>query len=322
MPRELAALNAEYKAAQVEAARAQEAAREAMRQAEERHARRRREAQEAQAAADAALAAAVAMQEEAVLQANPFRALSSYLLASSGSSEAPPPQQQQQQREVMTPIRGEARADLRQPSVTLASPQLSTRSSSKSRRRRAPLARLPVERIWATILALNTLEELDSCWLADEDAEPEATIVDRGRQYLEAQARGDRRLAELLKRGTLQAAAERARKDWRAIQEHNVGALRDTDVINRFTALTHIQRASARVVRSMMTDHSTFATFLDTDGYIMRWQRFMILVTLVLSTLLTSIWFYCACPLLSARCNAGRAHIERMHRAFTITARC
>jgi hypothetical protein len=26
------------------------------------------------------------------------------------------------------------------------------------------------------------------------------------------------------------------------------------------------------------------------DGYIMRWQRFMILVTLVLSTLLTSIW--------------------------------
>jgi hypothetical protein len=26
------------------------------------------------------------------------------------------------------------------------------------------------------------------------------------------------------------------------------------------------------------------------DGYIMRWQRWMILVTLVLSTLLTSIW--------------------------------
>ena len=35
-------------------------------------------------------------------------------------------------------------------------------------------------------------------------------------------------------------------------------------------------------------------TFLDTDGYIMRWQRLMILFTLVLFTLLTSIWFYCA----------------------------
>ena len=64
------------------------------------------------------------------------------------------------------------------------------------------------------------------------------------------------------------------------------------DVINRFTALTHLQRASARVVRSVMTDHSTFAVFLDTTGYLARWQRFMILVTLVLSTLLTSIWFF------------------------------
>ena len=35
-----------------------------------------------------------------------------------------------------------------------------------------------------------------------------------------------------------------------------MAALRDADVINRFTALTHLQRASARVVRSMMTDHS------------------------------------------------------------------
>ena len=35
-----------------------------------------------------------------------------------------------------------------------------------------------------------------------------------------------------------------------------------------------------------------FATFLDTDGYIMRWQRLMILITLELSTLLVSIWFF------------------------------
>ena len=62
------------------------------------------------------------------------------------------------------------------------------------------------------------------------------------------------------------------------------------DVINKFKALTHLQRASARVVRSVMTDHSTFAVFLDTAGYLARWQRFMILITLVLSTLLTSIW--------------------------------
>jgi hypothetical protein len=51
------------------------------------------------------------------------------------------------------------------------------------------------------------------------------------------------------------AVAERARKQWRAIQTANVGALRDADVINRFTALTHVQRSSARIVRSIMTDH-------------------------------------------------------------------
>jgi hypothetical protein len=121
--------------------------------------------------------------------------------------------------------------------------------------------------------------------------------VDRGRAFLHAQARSDKRLRRLFKSGALFAAAERARKEWKAIQAHHVSLLRDADVINRFTVLTHIQRGSARVVRSMCTDHGTFATFLDTDGYIMRWQRFMVLTTLVLSTLLTSIWFYCAKPL-------------------------
>ncbi len=46
------------------------------------------------------------------------------------------------------------------------------------------------------------------------------------------------------------------------MQAHTIAQLREADVVNRFTALTHIQRGSARVVRSMMTDHSTFATFL------------------------------------------------------------
>jgi hypothetical protein len=197
--------------------------------------------------------------------------------------------------------------------------------------------RVPIERIWCTVLCLKILEEQDACWLADEDAEPEETIVDRGRIFLEAQAEANEGVKKLLAAGTLQNAAERARKDWHAIQEHNISALRDAEVLSRFTALTHMQRASARVVRSMMTDHEcvrvcvrasvvepsthsvapapsvpdarcpggplqrrrTFATFLDSDGYIMRWQRFMILVTLVLSTLLTSIWFYCAFPRLS-----------------------
>ena len=155
-----------------------------------------------------------------------------------------------------------------------AAPQMSkagdsshtTDGSAKSGRRRRgrPLERLPVERIWTTVLALTVLEELDSCWQVDEEDDSMATIVDRGRAFLRAQARASRPLRKLLKSGALFAAAERARKEWKAIQAHNVSVLRDTEVISKFTAFTHLQRGSARIVRSMMTDHSTFATFLDT----------------------------------------------------------
>jgi hypothetical protein len=192
-------------------------------------------------------------------------------------------------------------------SATSLTSTISAAPPQQQRRRMRMRTRLPVERIWSTLLALAVLEELDSCWLTDEEADVARTVVDAGRDFLEAQSRSDRRVRKLLKSGAVHAAAERARKQWRAIQTAQVAALRDADVINRFTALTHMQRASARIVRSMMTDHSTFATFLDTDGYIMRWQRFMILVTLVLSTLLTSIWFYCAFPGSASQCAPPRA---------------
>ena len=169
------------------------------------------------------------------------------------------------------------------------------------------------ERIWATVLSLAVMEALDVCWLVDDEAEPERTVVDAGREWLEAAAAEDERVKELLDSGELQKAAKRAIKDWKRIMEASVAQLRKNYVLNRFTALTHMQRASGRVIKSLMTDHGTFATFFDADGYIMRWQRFMsacrpcsltlrlthlrhfrtaVLVTIVMSTLLVSIWFY------------------------------
>jgi hypothetical protein len=135
---------------------------------------------------------------------------------------------------------------------------LANRGSQQQRRRR-PRERVPVERIWSTTLALSVMEELDSCWLVDAEAEPMRTIVDAGREFLEAQSRADRRVKKLLKSGELRTAATKARHEWKAIQNYNVSQLREADVINRFTALTHLQRASARVVRSMMTDHGCVA---------------------------------------------------------------
>ncbi len=124
---------------------------------------------------------------------------------------------------------------------------------SSRHRERPPL---PVDRVWATILAQEVLKEFDCSWLlVDDTPTPWRTVVDGCAEYLRSQAKHDRRLRKLLKSGELEEAADKARTDWKRIQAANVLAVRDADVINKFTALTHMQRASARVVRSVMTDH-------------------------------------------------------------------
>jgi hypothetical protein len=203
------------------------------------------------------------------------------------------------------------------PSSLLSSPPSSPSSPSSTAtvvqmRGTYTRPRVAVDRIWTTLLALSALADSEVCLLAEEPEEGAQfrSIVDAGHAFLEAQAGMDNRLRELLASGTLQTAAVKARRDWGRIQAANVEALRETDVVTRFTALSHAQRSSARVMRSLMVDHSMFATFLDTSGYIMRWQRFMIIVTIILSTLLVSIWFYYSrgaqcCAELHALLDAG-----------------
>jgi hypothetical protein len=42
---------------------------------------------------------------------------------------------------------------------------------------------------------------------------------------------------------------------WKDVVDHNISELRQTEVLDRFTAVTHLQRATGRVVKSLMTDH-------------------------------------------------------------------
>ena len=119
---------------------------------------------------------------------------------------------------------------------------------------------VPVERIWATLLAIKVLEGMDVCWLVDDEPEEgeERTIVDAAREWLEAQGEADPRVAELLESGELSRAADKTIASWKAIMEHNIAEVRRLDVLNRFTALTHLQRATGRVIKSVMTDHGAF----------------------------------------------------------------
>ena len=294
LPKALVRINAERaeRAAAVAAAAAEE---EQLRMDAQRRAAQSAARQQAEAHA-AHVASAVSQSVVAQQDASPLHAPLLAVLHETGRGL----------ERFVNAIAGNSCAEV-QPAVDTAAPRLpkapserraalppAPASSGAARARRVrPPRPLPVDRVWATVLAMEVLKEFDSTWLLDDDApEPWRTVVDGAAEYLRAQAKQDKQLYKLVKSGELEEAADKARKDWNRIQAANVASVRAADVINKFTLMTHLQRSSARVVRSVMTDHGTFATFLDTEGYIMRWQRLMILVTLVLSTLLTSIWFY------------------------------
>jgi hypothetical protein len=145
------------------------------------------------------------------------------------------------------------------------------------------------QRVWATLLALVWLEESDSSWLLDKEGT--ITIVDACHSYLNAIAAHHRRLGRHKLRHLHREAGLTLRR-WRAATQYAMQQARNSDGLARQNAMVRMQNAVSRIVKSMMTDHDTFSTFLDPDGFIQRWQRFMILMTLLASSLLTSIWFY------------------------------
>ena len=221
LPRELLAVNARYEAAKAEAEAHEKAARRAAEAA----------AREARRAARRAEELATVVRKPEPQPALPlsagslggslgafFSVLPFAALESAPAEPAPP-------------------ARLRQPATTPNSASTggySERSGSDSRggrdagaelrRSRLP-RRVPVERIWSTALALSVLEEADSSWLADDEAEPERTVVDIGSAFLAQQARENRRVRRLLRSGVLAEAAEKARKDWKRITEAHVAQL-------------------------------------------------------------------------------------------------
>ena len=149
------------------------------------------------------------------------------------------------------------------------------------------------QRVWATVLAQACMEEFDVSWLAsDEEDRHERTAVDAADAWLREQAKLHPTLSELLRSGRLKASADSAREKWDDLMKKKVGAMRSSKVILRYRLTTHAQRAAATFVHSLMTEHDQFSTFLDTSSSTARWQRWMILMTLVAEALLISIWFY------------------------------
>jgi hypothetical protein len=159
---------------------------------------------------------------------------------------------------------------------------------------------LDAARVWATACAVAVLETFSSCWLwTDGELYPEVerTIVDAGREWLEAQAEAHPALRALLAEDeVLLGRARRAARAWQRAWKARVRALRRAHGVRDRMGLSHAHRVGVALMRALTQKHSTFSVFLSEplDG-LQRWQLFVLLVSVVLTQLLCNIWVRCRC---------------------------
>jgi len=184
------------------------------------------------------------------------------------------------------------------------------------------------ERVWATLCCIGMLQTLNVTWLwgptsDNGDAYPpqERTMVDAGREWIEALAAEQPALAEALADGMLAKAGVRTVAKWHRAWERRVSDLRTGEAVTKTMKKSHIHRTSVEMMRAVCTKHETFAVrrlcddaacllacspthvicalqiFLSAplDG-MQRWQMWMILMSVICSQLLVNIWMFCACP--------------------------
>ena len=151
--------------------------------------------------------------------------------------------------------------------------------------------------VWATLCCLAWLERIPLSWLTsdaeDADSASERTLVDDAHAWLASHAARHPALAPLLADGSLQAAATEAVRGWERAWNVRVAALRRCPAILSQRARSHLERSASDVYTALREKHELFSTFLSEplDG-LRRWQRFMIVLTLILSTLLVNIWMF------------------------------
>lgn len=156
---------------------------------------------------------------------------------------------------------------------------------------------------------MATAETFGVMWLVDE--EKGITLVDACNAWLERKAAEDPRLAR-----ALPAALEAGRKcvyKWNLAFDERVRNLRDAERERGLVGSSMLSAldATGRFARGVLDGHETFSVFLSAnDLKLTRWQRWMVICTMILTALLVSIWFY------SSRafncCSEARAHARSL----------
>ena len=134
-----------------------------------------------------------------------------------------------------------------------------------------------------------------ACLAADED--PERTVVDVGREWVEAYAAERPALEAALADGAVRLAAKRTTRRWQRACEQRVRELRRGEAVRSQMTTSHLHRSCTAMVHALITQarplllrparrrrtrsrgcghatqHSTFSTFLaEPLGGLQRWQ--------------------------------------------------
>ena len=174
-------------------------------------------------------------------------------------------------------------------------------------------ALLDLQRVWATICCCAWLQTLNVSWLwTDGDLYPEIekTIVDAGREWVEAYAAERPSLAAALADGGVERAAQRVVVQWHRAWVRRVSELRRSKAVTSNAPLSHLHRACTEVTRALCTkvrskglctfscaltlavptrtQHDTFSVFLSLplDG-LQRWQGALLAIRASIELALT-----------------------------------
>jgi len=166
------------------------------------------------------------------------------------------------------------------------------------------LQALPAEvgqaRVWATLTALSVLQRLRVSLLSPElDGESwyarEITLVDNAHGWLAQQSERHPQLRDALEGGCgsqLRARADFVTLRWVDAWSTRISHNRRLEALTARMARYHAERAGAKLARAIAVRHPTASAFLASAGKARRWQVFMSVVTLVISTLFVQVWMF------------------------------
>ena len=130
---------------------------------------------------------------------------------------------------------------------------------------RAADTTIDVARVWTTLCCVEALSRMNASWVwgdGDIYEEHERTIVDAGREWVQRYAEEMPALKAALADGGMERAAQRATMRWHRACEQRIAEVRRSEAITSHMALSHLHRSATNVLRALITQHSTFATFL------------------------------------------------------------